>query len=381
LFLELLGADLLEVERSSWIYIAGRWVPYPFQTNTWALSAEIRDECLNGYLQARRVERDEKAGRSEARDFHDFVVRGWGDGIARHFMIPYNEKLWALPLEELVPTWAGRFLPETTLEDVVRGAEGPSAKYRGYNSGLLYPRCGGIGLVAARLGERLNGVVEVGCRVIEVDLRQRRVRLDDGRESTYQRLVSTIPLPALSALCNDRPRGVSAAASGLRAASVTCVNVAVRGPGSRDIPACHWVYFPDKRFGFYRAGCSCSAVPSAVPAGCRSFTVEFSHHGPVDGATLQDQAISGLRECGLIGPADHVLFVFARTIPCAYVVFDREREWRRRAVLDWFASQGVLSVGRYGGWQYGSMEDALLEGRLAARRVLNDAEAPVGLWP
>jgi hypothetical protein len=39
-------------------------------------------------------------------------------------------------------------------------------------------------------------------------------------------------------------------------------------------------------------------------------------------------------------------------------------------VLEYLTAHGVRAAGRYGLWEYSSMEDALLSGRDAARAVL-----------
>ncbi len=56
-----------------------------------------------------------------------------------------------------------------------------------------------------------------------------------------------------------------------------------------------------------------------------------------------------------------------REIRPAYVLFDQDYERSRATVLEWLSAQGVTSAGRYGAWAYTGMEDALLEGREAAR--------------
>ena len=51
-----------------------------------------------------------------------------------------------------------------------------------------------------------------------------------------------------------------------------------------------------------------------------------------------------------------------RHIRYGYVVFDRHYFPARDAILPWLLERGVHSLGRYGGWVYSSMEDALMDG-------------------
>jgi len=146
---------------------------------------------------------------------------------------------------------------------------------------------------------------------------------------------------------------------------VTVAEIGARDNGGERF---HWAYFPEKRFPFYRIGSPSQVNPGLAPAGCRSFAVEFSHRGPIEKEQLVEQALDGLIECGLIADRD-VLVNRARTIPVAYVLFDHLYAQARATVLDHLSAQGIQVAGRYGLWEYSSMEDALLSGREAARKL------------
>ncbi len=368
---DLLGEDALWVERSAAIYSHGVMVPYPFQTHTGALPPEVTFECLMGFIEARFGETGRRLREREPRSFEEFVLRNLGAGIGRHFMFPYNRKLYNVDLSELSAAWTGRFVPNPSVEEVVRGAVGAKTSTQGYNARFVYPREGGIETLPRRLAARLKGEIETGTAVASIDTRARAARSEDGRTWRYDRLVSSLPLPELIERCAHAPKAVRAAAGRLRAVSVSYVNVAVRVGDDAPLEY-HWVYFPEPEFPFYRAGCASAAVPSLAPPGCRTFYVEFSHIGPgLSHDAYERQAVEGLRRAGLLRRGDEVLFTFTRTIPTAYVLFDQAYEQSRREVLAWLETVGILSIGRYGNWEYSSMEDALLAGRRAAEAVLS----------
>ena len=130
----------------------------------------------------------------------------------------------------------------------------------------------------------------------------------------------------------------------------------------------HWAYFPEKEFAFYRIGSPSEVNPALAPSGFRSFAVEFAHRGPSDPARCIEQALAGLERCGLIDRSG-VVVSRARTIPVAYVLFDHDHAAARSTVQAHFERSGVQLAGRYGRWEYSSMEDALLSGREAARNL------------
>src|SRR5712671_4277017 len=54
----------------------------------------------------------------EMRNAAEFILRDLGEGFARHFMFPYNEKLYTVRCEELSSEWGGRFIPRPSLQNV-----------------------------------------------------------------------------------------------------------------------------------------------------------------------------------------------------------------------------------------------------------------------
>ena len=355
-----LAGNILEVQRRAVVHSEGTWTKFPYQFNLHGLPPQTIADCLLGFV-----------GRDAARPLRnadDFILAHLGEGFARHFMRPYNEKLFTVPCTELSPEWGGRFIPRPSLEEVVRGAVGLSKGDAGYNASFWYPAQGGIESLVHGIARDLagKGEVRLSARVEALDLPRRRLRLSGGDELSFERLVWTAPLSSLSRLLADAPPAVAQAAALLRSVSVTVVEV-----GAASLPAAerfHWAYFPETRFGFYRVGSPSEVNPALAPAGCRSFAVEFAHRGPVDQAVLIESALAGLSACGLLERGS-VRLARARTIPVAYVLFDHAHAPARAQVLAHLDAAGVQVAGRYGRWEYSSMEDALLSGREAARRL------------
>jgi protoporphyrinogen oxidase len=281
-------------------------------------------------------------------------------------MFPYNEKLWTVPAAELSTEWMGRFVPRPTLEQVVRGALGMEGDGAGYNATFLYPRQGGIETFVRALLERLPRAPECGVRAVSIDPIRKVARLSTGEEVGFRAVIATAPLPEMVELVGGAPPSVREAARSLRAATVTYVNVAARDVGG---PPWHWVYLPEARLRPYRVGSASAAVPSLAPPGFRSFYVELSGRGAVPAREAEEAAVEALLALGMIGSRGDVRFAEARSIPHAYVIHDAAYGPARDAVRSWLAERDVLVAGRSGSWEYSSMEDALLGGRQAARRL------------
>lgn len=368
----LLPGRLLSIERRAKIFSHGVWTNYPFQTNLHGLPPAIIADCVKGFIAATVGSEGAERRATEPKTFHDFVLRHLGDGINRHFMSPYNHKLYTIDLDELSAEWGGRFVPRPTLAQVVDGAVGVVREGIGYNASFLYPSEGGIEALPRALAARLECEVSLGVKVERIDTVNRRVSLSNGRDEEWTSLISTMPLTALAEALDPCPPEVRLAAQSLRAISVTSVELGVRGPALRPF---HWAYFPEPAFPFYRAGSPSQVHPALAPPGFVSYAVEFSHQGPpMPEADRVAQAVEGLERAGVLRRED-VVFSRARTIPVAYVIVDRACADARETIMGHARRCGIELAGRYGQWEYSGMEDALVSGEVAAQRLLPTQES------
>jgi hypothetical protein len=110
--------------------------------------------------------------------------------------------------------------------------------------------------------------------------------------------------------------------------------------------------------------------------------VEITHR-PDSPPPLEDafrRATRDLIDCGILREDDRILTRHVIPIPHAYVVFDRHRQKHLPSMTEYLESQDIFAAGRYGDWDYYSMEDTILSGRRAAGRVTADRSllTPVG---
>jgi protoporphyrinogen oxidase len=345
--------------RRAAIHSRGVLTEYPYQENSAGLPSEVALENVAGFLESRLRNRPEPG------DFRSWCLGRFGEGISRNFLFPYNEKLWKTPLDRLTTRWMGRFVPAPPLLRVVEGAFHRRPSDAGYNAVFHYPDRGGIAVLPRLLARGVPGLF-TGVALRRVDLEKRRAVLSTGLEVRYERLVTSLPLKAFVRMC----RGVSArlhrAAARLSMVSVYNVNLGLRIP--QPVPY-GWVYFPERRFRFHRAGSVSACVPTVAPSGRSTLYLEYSYRGRApDPRLLGREAVADLKRIGWIsGPRD-IAVRADLVLPEAYALYDAAREDAVGALLPFLEARGVRSVGRYGRWEYGTMESALVQGREAARR-------------
>ena len=363
---KLLAGRFIEVQRKARIYSYGCFTLYPFQSHAFGLPPQVAKECVVGFVEAR--EQRLRGGVKEPRNFDEWIRFHYGDGIAKHFMIPYNSKLWGVHPREITADWCDRFVPKPTLDQVIGGAVGANEDELGYNIRFLYPSDGGIEelprAVAATLPEDRIHTSRAPRRI---DWKKRRLVFGRGRGESmdYQRLVSSVPLPVLIDLMEDAPAAVRKARKRLRSTSICYLNVGIRHRKEHDF---HWLYVPEERLPFYRVGVFSNAAPHMAPKGRGSLYVELAPRGRIDMRRLRPKVIDGLVEIGLVRRKEDVLFADLRRIPVAYVVFDDAYFKATDTIRGFLARAGIESIGRFGRWTYNGMEDALIDGREAARR-------------
>lgn len=360
---ELLPEQMETVERRARIFSHGVLTRYPFQANLHGLPPEVIKECLLGVIDAKTNPVHTQA--PPPRNFEEYCLRHFGEGISKHFMVPYNERLWGVSPREITAAWCSRFVPLPDLAQIVAGAVGAGPGEMGYNVRFVYPKQGGIETFARALISRMGpGHVNTGTDPEAIDPVQRTLTVG-GEVIPYRALVASIPLPELLKRIRGLPPDIEAHAARLRCTTLRYLNVATR----RQPPAdWHWIYVPEKRYPFYRVGIFTNAMASMAPPGGASLYVEFADRRPVHETQIKE-ALQGLTEAGALASPDDVVFAEPRFIEYAYVVFDEHYYAATAAIFRYLESHAIFPRGRYGAWTYNAMEDCVLAGREVAATI------------
>ncbi len=354
-------------ERRALIFSHGVYTPYPFQANLHGLPPDIVQECVGGFVEALLRRAAEGEPDMPSLTFRDWTERTFGAGIARHFLVPYNTKLWRTDLDQIECGWVSWSIPRPTLKEVLDGAFGSTVRGLGYNPTFLYPRRGGISVLPEALARR-GGEVLLDETVTAVDARARAVRLGSGRIVHYENLVSTIPLDRLLAITRGLPAGLPEVAGRLRAVRVLNISLGVDREG---ISGAHWIYFPEPGYSFYRVGFPANLSAALAPRGCSSLYVERSllRDEPFDEEEVIATAVEDLRRAGILWKGDRLVYRRVSVLDPAYVIYDRYRADNLPRVHESLQALGIHSAGRFGTWEYSSMEGAIAAGMAVAERL------------
>ncbi|MFG0327430.1 MAG: protoporphyrinogen/coproporphyrinogen oxidase [Phycisphaerales bacterium JB037] len=392
LFERLMGEDYTLNDRESWVRSFDRWVPYPFQNNIRYLPKEAAYECLSGLIRAQGGgpggEGGARAKIDQARNFGEFIDAVFGEGIATHFMRPYNFKVWAYAPERMNKTWIGERVAVIDAERALRNVILEQDDFGwGPNNRFKYPLFGGTGEFYRRMAAELDGKISYGTRVESINVDTKTATLSDGTTERYDKLITAMPLDVLmrDILTGEVPDELRARAGELLHSSGHMVGVGIRRP----CPSTKsWMYFPDANCPFYRVTYLSNYSPNMTPDRERYYSLlcetSASPDKPVDAGAIVEETITGLENAGLLEPGerDDIVSVWHHFVDYSYPTPSVERDAILSDVIPWLEERGILSRGRFGMWKYeiANTDHTLMQGVEAVDRlVLGEPERTIGI--
>lgn len=376
---ELLGVDgWYYHDRESWVWLKGRFVPYPFQLNLHRLPEADLWNCVRGLIHA-------AAGSGAApSNFGEWIDATFGKGIGEIFLRPYNTKIWACPPEEMNCRWIGDRVALVDLARVTRNIRDAHDDVSwGPNSRFRFPKVGGTGAVwkrlAALIERRMPRRMVFRHVATRIDTANHRVTFDDSSSVTYEQLISTVPLDALVER-SDLVGKLGAAARRLRYSSTHVIGVGLHGQAPASIAGKSWMYYPENDCPFYRLTHFSQYSPFNVPDSTRQWSliaeVSESPDHPRDAAATVRGTIDGLIATGLIESRAEVHHSWHQRFGHGYPVPSLERDAALAILLPALEACDVYSRGRFGAWKYevANQDHSLAQGVEVIDAILDGSE-------
>ncbi|MGE5277265.1 MAG: protoporphyrinogen/coproporphyrinogen oxidase [Acidobacteriota bacterium] len=377
---KMLGKDgVRRIDRESWIKYEDRYVRYPFQNHLSSLPEEAMIECLIGLVESQTIDRDRAFS-----NFEEWVLAKFGAGVARHFMVPYNLKVWATPLSRMGFYWIAERVAVVDWKKALESTLSRKVTDWGPNATFGYPATRGtLGLwiaVLPHIGDR----VRYRKRAVSIDEEKREIEFADGSRRRYDRLLTTLPLTSFLARCKHAPESVRKAAQKLLFNRLFSVGIGL----SRPSPSTkNWIYFPNPKTPFYRMTYLSNYSPDIVPGGdtsryCSLLTeTTYSRFRPLPEGDFVRAVLDALVAEGILERSDLERVESAYLIHAghAYPIPSLERNEALAVIQPYLESRGIFSRGRFGAWKYevGNQDHSLMQGVELVDRWLDGSEEKV----
>ncbi len=374
----LMGDEYSTLNRDAWVWMEDRFIPYPFQNNIKDLEPQTALECIMGAIEASK-----HAGETQPANFREWIDATMGAGIAKHFMVPYNFKVWATPPELMNFVWIGERVSVVDVEALLRNVlfEKPEKQW-GPNSTFKYPLRGGTGFLYEAMRTYVEHKLELNCPVVSVDPDAKVVRTADGRTWEYDVLLSTMPLNKLIGGMEGVPEAVTTATGDLVWSGSHIVGIGVDRPAETEK---NWIYFPENDVPFYRVTYLSNYSPYLTANPDQTALLTETSHSTFkreDPDTIVDRVIDGLVTTGLMTEEDRERVVARwRCSPAmSYPVPSVDRDAALGTIQPWLRSQDIYSRGRFGAWLYevGNMDHSAMQGVEFVNAVLRGE--PESVW-
>lgn len=371
LFEKLTNKKYFKHLRESWICYKNSFVPYPFQNNIRYLPEDDLLECLNGLIEAQTAIKS----KIKSDNFEDWIYPTFGNGISKHFMIPYNTKVWGFPLNKMSNDWIAERVSvinyKKLLENILLKKDDVSW---GPNNKFKFPKHGGTGSIFEAILPSIKDKLSLNSELTSIDVKSKTLNFKGGRKDSYDILINTSPIDNFVKSMKSAPDGVISASKELKSNGGLIVGIGLKKPCPSN--KC-WIYFPENNSPFYRVTYFSNYSQYNAPDNEHySLMCEttYSKFKKVNKDQIVEDTIQGLINMKFISKEDRkkIVSTYVIDIDKSYPIPTINRDSALKKIQPYFEKNDIYSRGRFGGWKYeiGNMDHSVMQGVEVVNRLL-----------
>jgi protoporphyrinogen oxidase len=348
-------------KREARVYSHGKLLPYPFQKYYDQIpNSEVVRECDEGLRQA-------LGNAAKAKTFEDYIIRKFGKGIAKHFMLPYNRKLWARDLRHMSCEWTSERVANVKGKEEQFKTSGGKRKPLQANTKVGYPLRGGFQEIFRSFESHLPAI-ELNCKVAEIDLKNRIVITSNGRQYRWNNIVSTIPLPILVRMIKGTPKDIVTMADGLDYMSLYVIFLLVGRQLETEIQR---IYIADPTVPPHKIAFNhnSSEYLRQQPHHAIMAEVSMSPEKTVKLDDIVPLTVDFLIQRGILRSTSDIIWDGYKNVQYAYPVYTHQRSELVQGIKDWLAQFNIYTLGRFGDWEYINSDRCIKKGLSFAKEL------------
>lgn len=357
-----------DLKRSNQILYHGRQVQYPFENDLSKLPEKDLKYCIDAF-------NHNPYENYSASNMIQFFLKTFGEGITNRYLRPYNEKIWKYDPAFMNTSMVDR-IPKPTSEEIRRSAAGETVDGYVHQLYFSYPAQGGIEAVPNGFWKQLDVekcTVECGKEVCCIARKGDRfcVSTLDGTQYEADRLISTIPVQALTAAYETVPENVRQRVADLRYNSIAISFV--RTP--YDLCGANFAFMiPDKDVIFHRIS-KMGFLGNAYQRNDEAtYMVEVTYrkNDRIDSMSNEEfrhGIAEGMVHVGFAKTAEDVDIIDLTRYQYAYVIYDLNHTKNMEAIREYYQNEGIILNGRFGNFEYWNMDRILRESYRLSERL------------
>lgn len=350
LMVKMLGQNKKKHYRNNKVWFKKRFVKYPFENGLSVLDKEDIFDCLHGFI---------FNSHPKPKNFKQWIEYTFGDGLAKHYLLPYNEKIWKCKAENMGLEWVAR-VPKPPVEDIIKSALGIETEGYTHQLYFYYPLQGGIQFLIKSFESKLDQVTR-NYEVKSVRKEKGEWIVSNGKdEKKYDQIVSCLPIFDLASAIPNLPQKVERSIKRLQYNSLAIVMIGINQPAKNDRFA---VYLSQKDVLFHRICFHSYMGPWYAPLGKSLIVAEITFKKGDSISRMKDQAlvkevVDGLAQEGFIKKS-HVSATAVQRMPYGYVVHDLEYKKNTQAFKEYFKKINLPLCGRFAEFEYLNMDETI----------------------
>ena len=300
-------------KRVTKIEIEGTHVDFPIEANIHQLPKEAQVRYLTSFFHRNKITQG---------SFKEWITGNLGTEIAERYLIPYNEKIWGIPIHEMSQDWIYK-IPQLNMETIIRSFVERSASSDSIHSHsyFYYPKQGGYQIIIDALYEIVKDHVILGNGASSI---QRSSNFWTINGYSAKKVVNTAPWKTLNL---DHP-----AVKNLQHNSLV-----VSLKEKEYTHDWHWLYVPDKSKNHHREFFINNYSKSDNDKKSVFLETNLKRYQKQD-----DEIHTHVNE-------------FAYPIPAG--------EYRKNIteLLEYYGSMNMFGLGRFGQWEYFNSDVCVIE--------------------
>lgn len=339
-------------EPISYNYYHGKWIKHPAQNNLFPLSDKEKKLVLEDIVKRGKYKNEYQE------NYENWLRYQFGDYFAEHFPMVYTRKYWGVEAKQLETRWIGNRVYQPSLDEIKLGMNTLETPITYYAKEMRYPKKGGFKSFLKPFSN--EDYIKYNQEVLKIDTKNKIVYTQNDSYN-YNHLISSIPLPQYKNLMSLDYLIINA----IEHLHWTSGYLISLGFNKELIRNDLWQYIYDEDIYPARIYSPSLKSPENCPKGCCSIQAEIYYKDDnvpdKDQNQLLEDVIDQLSTANIINKED-IIVKDIRFEKYANVIFDHNIYRYRKIVKDYLNKLGIITIGRFGEWDYLWSDQSFMSG-------------------